>query len=400
MREHRSKVLAAAAVGAASLLGLTVLAGSASAAITGTQDANSLAQALGGPATGSQLEAPSSEGFDEEGGSTTIYPNGVSDGALSGFPTSGPAFTIMTTGDVSLADDPNESQSDGFGHGFTAQFGGEANDPSRLAIPVEVPQEMNCVGFDFKFFSEEFPEYVGSPFNDGFIAEIDQSTWSVSGQEIDAPNDFAGPLGQERISVNNVGPTEVTPEQAAGTTYDGATPAVKTKTAVSPGSHILYLSVFDAGDDIFDTAVFLDNLQVTNEDAKSCRPPDTFGGETGVVLKSGAKTVKATKKSASVALNCTAPVPCPGTVAVKVVGGKFKRLDSGATPLAKRKPKGKLGKASYEIPSGASQAVKLKLTKKGKKLLRQSKKLNAKVTVTNSTNGAKSTSKTTIKPKR
>ncbi|WP_442940262.1 hypothetical protein [Nocardioides sp. B-3] len=44
---------------------------------------------------------------------------------------------------------------------------------------------MNCmVGMDFRFLSEEFPEYVGSSFNDAFIAEMDAST----GRPAEAPS--------------------------------------------------------------------------------------------------------------------------------------------------------------------------------------------------------------------
>ncbi len=37
------------------------------------------------------------------------------------------------------------------------------------------------MAFDFRFLSEEFPIYVGTSFNDAFIAELDNSTWTTSG---------------------------------------------------------------------------------------------------------------------------------------------------------------------------------------------------------------------------
>ncbi|UUZ61291.1 PxKF domain-containing protein [Nocardioides sp. B-3] len=48
---------------------------------------------------------------------------------------------------------------------------------------------------------------------------------------------------------------------AAGTTYDGATPLLTAATPVTPGAHTLYLSIFDRGDAIPDSAVMVDNLR-------------------------------------------------------------------------------------------------------------------------------------------
>ena len=363
---------------AAMLGGVTAFvaaSGTAAAAVVGTDNADQLSGAMEGP-SGATLVAPPGSPPDPP------YANGVSDSPLAEFPTAGSTFAVMTTGEAELADDPNEDEGSGYPHDTTGAdvgFGGEAYDPSRLTIPLNVPAEANCVSFDFKFLSEEYPEYVGTSFNDGFIAEIDQSTWSVSGNTINAPNDFAAPIGQDRVSVNGVGPTQMTQASSAGTTYDGATQGVTTRAQVSPGQHNLFLSVFDAGDAILDTAVFLDNLRLTQESPNSCRPPDTFGGLTGVTLGGGGEPVMdATKKTASVNLSCVAPVPCPGTITANVVGGT---LNQGKSALRAKKPRGKLGTASYQIGSGQSQAVPLKVTKKGKKLLRQGRKLKVKVKV-------------------
>jgi hypothetical protein len=380
----------------ASAMAFVVAGGTAAAAVMGTGDGNQLSAAMEGAGSGTTLVAPPATPPDPP------HANGVSDSPLAGFPTAGPSFTIMTTGEAELADDPNEDEGSGYPHGTTGNdvgFGGEANDPSRLTIPLDVPGSANCVAFDFKFLSEEYPEYVGTPFNDGFIAEIDQSTWSVTGETINAPNDFAAPIGQDRVSVNGVGPTAMSQSAAAGTTYDGATPGVTTKAQVSPGQHSLFLSVFDAGDAILDTAVFLDNLRFTQEPPQSCRPPDTFGGQTGVALGGGGEPVMdATNKSALVNLTCIAPVPCPGAITANVVGGTLEQQNQGKSALRAKRPKGKLGTASYQLGSGQSQAVPLKVTKKGKKLLKTAKKLKVKVKVTNTANGASATKKTNVKP--
>lgn len=84
---------------------------------------------------------------------------------------------------------------------------------------------------------EEFDEFVGTEFNDAFIAEVDQSTWTTSGTEVLAPNDFATNTSGEGVTVNGVGPVAVTEAESAGTTYDAATGLVTTKTPITSGAH-------------------------------------------------------------------------------------------------------------------------------------------------------------------
>ena len=62
-----------------------------------------------------------------------------------------------------------------------------------LAIHLDAPAGApNCVSFDFRFLSDEFPENVGLPVNDGFVAELDtQSVTTDDTGDISAPNNFA-----------------------------------------------------------------------------------------------------------------------------------------------------------------------------------------------------------------
>jgi Bacterial Ig-like domain (group 1) len=203
---------------------------------------------------------------------TMSYPtapaNGVSDAPLGGMPTNGTTFGILTTGDVQLADDPNTDGASGLDQNGGDRFDG-ANmrgdsdfDVSILETDLLVQAGANCLTFDFKFFSDEFPEFVGSAFNDAFIAELDSSTWTTSGSSISAPGNFAhDPVGNV-ISINAAGVTSMNAANAVGTTYDGATPLLSASTQVTPGPHTLFLSIFDQGDQILDSAVFLDNLRV------------------------------------------------------------------------------------------------------------------------------------------
>ena len=64
-------------------------------------------------------------------------------------------------------------------------------DVTVLGIDLDVPAGTNCLTIDFRFLSEEFPEFVGSGVNDAFVAELDKTTWTASGSEVIAPDNFA-----------------------------------------------------------------------------------------------------------------------------------------------------------------------------------------------------------------
>ena len=144
---------------------------------------------------------------------------------------------------------------------------------SILKIDLDVPPLANCLSIDFRFLSDEYPEWVGGDFNDGFIAELDNSTWTTSGATITAPDNFAFDPSSSLISINGAGATSMTAGNAAGTTYDGATPLLSASTPITPGAHSLYLSIFDVNDRGIDSAVFLDRLVLSTTDAPGPASP-------------------------------------------------------------------------------------------------------------------------------
>jgi Bacterial Ig domain len=198
-----------------------------------------------------------------------VPPNGTPNGtsvALGGFPTNGSTFAVLTSGDASLADDPNDNEGSGEDDGGANVRGDSDFDVTVLRLDLTAPASANCLRIDLKFFSEEYPEFVGS-FNDAFIAELDASTWTTSGQDITAPDNFAFDATGDVISVNSSGATSMSAADAAGTTYDGATVLLRAAHEVTPGAHSLYLSIFDQGDHVLDSAIFLDDVRfVTVQD--------------------------------------------------------------------------------------------------------------------------------------
>jgi hypothetical protein len=189
-------------------------------------------------------------------------PHAVADAPLSSFPTNGSTFAILTSGNAQLADDPNVAPSSGASLGGASVRGNSDFDVSVLQIDLTVPAGSNCLTIDFQFYSDEFPEFVNTLFNDAFIAEIDVSTWTTAGSVISAPDNFAFDPSGSVISINSSGNTAMNSANASGTTYDGATPLLSASTPITPGAHTLYLSIFDQRDLIYDSAVFLDNLVV------------------------------------------------------------------------------------------------------------------------------------------
>jgi hypothetical protein len=197
-------------------------------------------------------------------------PAAVSTTRLAGFPRHGDSFGILSTGNARRADDANTAPDTGSEARGPAIRG--ARDVLIMRIDLNVPRGMNCLSLDFRFLSEEFPEFVQDLFNDAFIAELGISNWDASGKEdptITAPRNFAQDTRGNPIRVNTVGATTVNAARAQGTTFDGATRLLRASTPVQPGLRRLYVSIFDQGDRIFDSAVFLDNLRASR--AQECR---------------------------------------------------------------------------------------------------------------------------------
>ncbi|MEO6712635.1 MAG: choice-of-anchor L domain-containing protein [Mycobacteriales bacterium] len=244
-----------------------ILPGTAGAAITPTRTASDIAGAISDGANAPTVLAASF---------VTIPPNGnpaaVADSALTSFPTTGGRYGLLTTGDANLADDPNATANNGFNAGGFAVRGTSDRDVTILKVDVSVPSSANCISVDFRFLSEEFPEFVGKTVNDAFVAELDSSTWTTTASVVTAPNNFAFDPTGNVVSINSTGVTSVSAVNSTGTTYDAATTLLRASAPTTPGNHSLYLSIFDQGDNVLDSAVFIDRLTVTKTAAGACKP--------------------------------------------------------------------------------------------------------------------------------
>jgi hypothetical protein len=176
------------------------------------------------------------------------------------FPNEGNTFAVLSTGLAASADALNDSGS--LSYELVGLNNNVFQDLAQLALHLAVPPNVTCASIDFALYSEEFPEYVNSTYNDTFTAEIGGTNLIVSGTEVIAPLNFAfGPSG-EIIAVNTV--FGVIP--GTNSTYDGVTPFLRASTRVTPNATVeLVFSVQDLGDSFYDSAVFLDNFFWSND---------------------------------------------------------------------------------------------------------------------------------------
>jgi len=144
--------------------------------------------------------------------------------------------------------------------------GGDANDLLWFQFETPVPNGTYGFSFDFAYFSEEFPEFVDTTFNDMFIA------WSNS-------ESYTGNLcfvNDEPCTVTALWPAQFQggDVELSGTqfTNDGATGWYQANGTAVPGELLqLTFAVFDMGDSAYDTTVLVDNFRW---DCEGCTPSE------------------------------------------------------------------------------------------------------------------------------
>ncbi len=138
---------------------------------------------------------------------------------------------------------------------------GSVYDFTEWKLTLKVPGNAQAFAFDFNFMSSEYPEWVGTQFNDKFLAILDSK-----GFKGNVSFDNKGNC----ISINNA-LFDVCPgcplgaAMLQGTGYEsngGGTGWLTTTAPVAPGETItLRFIIFDEGDHILDSAVLIDNFR-------------------------------------------------------------------------------------------------------------------------------------------
>jgi hypothetical protein len=275
---------------------------------------------------------------------------------LAGFPTNGSMYGLISSGNTNGANDPNAEENkttDDDGNPGGSLSGLDTNqgqDLSGIEISFNAPALASpCLQVDVKFLSDEFNEFIGSQFNDFAVGRLDNTTPPTVGTgasgfpEVSAPGNFLLDPSGLPITVNGA---YLVGDYDGSTTYDNATPRLMAQTPVTAGAHTLNLWVGDAGDSIYDTTLFVDNLRII--DQNPC-PVTTIGPS---VFKKVKTKVKGNKAIIS------------GQVLPAVPGGKvFLTFFANGSPL-KKVAKGKdamnangVYKKKFKVPSDSTKCM-------------------------------------------
>ena len=296
---------------------------------------------------------------DESSPDHQLSPGAVSDTALAGFPTFGPSFAVLSSGDATTTElEGDNNGADDAGHGDLVF------DLTTLRVDLDVPAAANCVRFDFRYLTTEA---TAEQYDDGFMAELASSNFTVdpSTEAIDAPNNFARDNG-DFVTVHNATFTDAA---ASGTEYERATALRTAAASVAPGPQALLLSVYDEDDSAAPSAVFLDGLAYGTAGAitargaavASCAPGDFVAPETVIDKKPKKKTTKKKVKLRFSSNEAGASFEC------KIDKKKFKPCGSPKKVRAKKQGKHKFKvRAVDEVGNVDQSPAKAKWKKKPK----------------------------------
>jgi len=181
-------------------------------------------------------------------------------------PWNAPTFAVLSTGDVNnitaMMDHPYPN-TEGCKPGLVPP----AFDCASIEFDIQVPQYANSFSFNFYFLSREYPEWVGSDYNDTFEVHLDSNAYQ--GQIVfDAHGN--------PVTVNNALFDVTTNSLLAGTGFgadafgiiSGGGTGWVTTIAPCEGGETMHIQfeVYDVADGVWDSAVLLDNFQFSEND--------------------------------------------------------------------------------------------------------------------------------------
>lgn len=360
-------------------LPIGVLAAVASPAVIAgltTQDLNTttpdqLASALAGPGvtvsnvrlTGAPVSAGVFAGGNDIAGGTDKI--GISDGVVlsSGNIASvvGPNLSGNTTASLQLPGDPDLDALVG-----TATF-------DATVLEFDFVPSADKVFLQYIFASEEYNEFVNSPFNDVFAffingvncATIGDPRVPVSINNVNNGNPVGGGGPNAALYQNN----DIASGAPINTEMDGLTVALTCEAAVTPNaSNHMKLAIADTGDGILDANVFVKTGSITTVPPVEIQPTQPQP----IISCQGSSRCR-------VSLKCefatSSGAPCTNRVDVSVFaprpsGSSSNPLglsdDQSAVARARKQVKYAFGIAN--VPVGETRNVPLKLTKAGRRI--------------------------------
>lgn len=186
-------------------------------------------------------------------------------------PTEGSTFALFSTGIAGNVPVTTNALNPGDERGtcFKNKYG-QPRDEATLRMTLQVPAYMHYLYYDIQFFTSEYPEYVGSQYNDRVIVTVDSPSKGVTTYTMDVNSgDFILDSHDIPGTGFNIFATSGDPDLAdwVDTTPRnpgadaGATALVGREHPVSPNEQInVTINIKDIGDNQFDSAIFIDNL--------------------------------------------------------------------------------------------------------------------------------------------
>lgn len=178
-------------------------------------------------------------------------------------------MAVISSGTARDAGDPGFINPDGTGWGTGSNNvgwppsypgTGTVNDAVNLRAVIRVPTNAQSLSYKFKFFSAEYPEWVGSSFNDTYLALL---TSAAPG--IPANKNISFDSQGDPVDVNNGffdGPQSDLTGTGMPAGDAGCTNWLTTTAPVVPGEVItIDFTIFDVADHAWDSLVLLDAFQ-------------------------------------------------------------------------------------------------------------------------------------------
>jgi len=190
-------------------------------------------------------------------------------------PTDGPTFALFSTGIAGDTPATTNEQNPGDERGswFAGGKNGYPRDDATLTMNLQVPAYMHYIYYDVQFFSTEYPEWIGTQYNDkltvtvhspskgtsAYIFDINSGYFVLNSNSISGTGfDIFAQSGRPR-NVDWVDTTPRTPGADAGAS--DLVPIGGLLHPVSPHEQItVTINIHDTGDNLCDSSAFIDNL--------------------------------------------------------------------------------------------------------------------------------------------
>jgi uncharacterized repeat protein (TIGR01451 family) len=194
------------------------------------------------------------------------------------YPTNGPTFALLSTGlaGTDIVTTSQNEPGDEKGTWFKGDRYGYPRDQAKLTMTLQVPPYMHYIYYDVQFLSSEYPEYVGTQYNDKLTVTVNSPSEGQSQYRFDVNsgyfllNSHSIPGTGFDIFAQIGSPGGVDWVDTTPRTYGadaGASDLIQMgglNHPVSPNEQItVTFDIIDAGDNLFDSAAFIDNLKFT-----------------------------------------------------------------------------------------------------------------------------------------